>query len=55
MLTTSQLCARITDVSKATLYRHIDLLASEGVLEVAEERRVRGRWSADTAYARTWR
>ncbi|TYB67281.1 helix-turn-helix domain-containing protein [Nonomuraea sp. PA05] len=42
MLTTSQLCARIPDVSKATLYRHIDLLATEGVLEVAEERRVRG-------------
>lgn len=42
MLTTSQLCARIPDVSKATLYRHIELLALEGVLEVAEERRVRG-------------
>jgi DNA-binding transcriptional ArsR family regulator len=42
MLTTSQLCARIRDVSKATLYRHIDLLAAGGVLEVAGERRVRG-------------
>ncbi|WP_084774246.1 helix-turn-helix domain-containing protein [Nonomuraea candida] len=42
LLTTSQLAARIPDVSKATLYRHIDLLASEGVLEVADERRVRG-------------
>ncbi|MEV0617878.1 helix-turn-helix domain-containing protein [Nonomuraea sp. NPDC050404] len=42
LLTTSELCARIPDVSKATLYRHIDLLASEGVLEVADERRVRG-------------
>lgn len=42
LLTTSQLCARIPDVSKATLYRHIDLLATGGVLEVAEERRVRG-------------
>ncbi|MGN9783208.1 helix-turn-helix domain-containing protein [Nonomuraea sp. ZG12] len=41
-LTTSQLCARIRDVSKATLYRHIDLLATGGVLEVADERRVRG-------------
>jgi DNA-binding transcriptional ArsR family regulator len=41
-LTTSQLCARIRDVSKATLYRHIDLLATGGVLEVAGERRVRG-------------
>ncbi|MEU0480113.1 helix-turn-helix domain-containing protein [Streptosporangium sp. NPDC006013] len=41
-LTTSQLCARIPDVSKATMYRHIDLLASGGVLEVADEQRVRG-------------
>ncbi|MFB4301464.1 helix-turn-helix domain-containing protein [Actinomadura sp. NTSP31] len=42
LLTTSDLCARIPDVSKATVYRHIDLLVAGGVLEVAEERRVRG-------------
>ncbi|GII31891.1 helix-turn-helix domain-containing protein [Planotetraspora mira] len=42
MLTTSQLCARIPDVSKATVYRHVDLLAAGGILEVADERRVRG-------------
>ncbi|NRQ40565.1 helix-turn-helix domain-containing protein [Nonomuraea sp. NN258] len=42
LLTTSELCERIPDVSKATLYRHIDLLAGGGVLEVADERRVRG-------------
>ncbi|WP_336216258.1 helix-turn-helix domain-containing protein [Nonomuraea sp. LPB2021202275-12-8] len=42
MLTTSQLCARIPDVSKATVYRHVDLLAAEGILEVADEQRVRG-------------
>lgn len=41
-LTTSQLCARVPDVSKATVYRHVDLLAAGGILEVAEERRVRG-------------
>lgn len=41
-LTTSQLCERISDVSKATVYRHIDLLSVGGVFEVAEERRVRG-------------
>jgi DNA-binding transcriptional ArsR family regulator len=41
-LTTSQLCDRLPDVSKATVYRHIDLLCDGGVLEVAEERRVRG-------------
>ncbi|MFI7635020.1 helix-turn-helix domain-containing protein [Nonomuraea sp. NPDC049400] len=42
MLTTSELCARVPDVSKATVYRHIELLAGGGILEVAEERRVRG-------------
>lgn len=41
-LTTAQLCARLPDVSKATVYRHIELLAGGGILEVAEERRVRG-------------
>ncbi|MFI7611094.1 helix-turn-helix domain-containing protein [Nonomuraea terrae] len=41
-LTTSELCERLPGVSKATVYRHIDLLAAGGVLEVAEERRVRG-------------
>lgn len=41
-LTTAELCTRIPDVSKATLYRHIDVLVSAGVLEVADERRVRG-------------
>lgn len=41
-LTTAQLCARIPDASKAMVYRHVDLLAAHGVLEVAGERRVRG-------------
>ncbi|WP_327003100.1 helix-turn-helix domain-containing protein [Dactylosporangium sp. NBC_01737] len=41
-LTTSQLCDRLPDVSKATVYRHVDLLCDGGVLEVAGERRVRG-------------
>lgn len=40
--TTAQLCARIPDAHKATVYRHIDLLVGGGILEVAEERRVRG-------------
>ncbi|MFF2146451.1 helix-turn-helix domain-containing protein [Kitasatospora sp. NPDC058190] len=42
LLTTTQLCARIPDASKATVYRHIDLLVAGGILEVAEEQRVRG-------------
>ncbi|WP_410610512.1 helix-turn-helix domain-containing protein [Amycolatopsis sp. lyj-109] len=41
-LTTAQLGALLPDVSKAMLYRHVDLLAAGGVLEVAGERRVRG-------------
>ncbi|MEU8955061.1 helix-turn-helix domain-containing protein [Streptomyces sp. NPDC048518] len=42
LLTTTQLCARIPEASKATVYRHIDLLVGGGLLEVAEEHRVRG-------------
>ncbi|MGO1052869.1 helix-turn-helix domain-containing protein [Crossiella sp. CA198] len=41
-LTTAQLCARLPDTSKAMVYRHVDLLATAGILAVAEERRVRG-------------
>ncbi|MFD7156168.1 helix-turn-helix domain-containing protein [Kribbella sp. NPDC059898] len=41
-LTTGELGERVADVSKATLYRHVELLADGGILEVAEERRVRG-------------
>lgn len=40
--TTAQLCALLPDVSKAMVYRHVDLLATGGILEVADERRVRG-------------
>ncbi|MGW1050813.1 helix-turn-helix domain-containing protein [Streptomyces sp. NPDC002521] len=42
VLTTGQLCALIPDASKATVYRHVDLLAAGGILDVADERRVRG-------------
>jgi DNA-binding transcriptional ArsR family regulator len=42
LLTTTQLCSRIPEASKATVYRHIDLLVDGGILEVAEERKVRG-------------
>ncbi|MDP9868424.1 MULTISPECIES: helix-turn-helix domain-containing protein [Streptosporangium] len=40
--TTSELCARLSDVPKTTVYRHVGLLAEGGVLEVADEQRVRG-------------
>ncbi|MFF0307037.1 helix-turn-helix domain-containing protein [Streptosporangium sp. NPDC004379] len=42
ILTTAQLCDRMPDVSKATVYRHVGLLAEHGLLEVAGEQRVRG-------------
>ena len=42
VLTTGQLCEVLPDVSKAMVYRHVEALAAGGVLEVAEERRVRG-------------
>jgi DNA-binding transcriptional ArsR family regulator len=42
MRTTSELCDSLPDVSKATMYRHVALLVSGGLLEVAAERRIRG-------------
>jgi len=41
-LTTTDLCALLPDISKATVYRHVALLADAGVLTVAGEQRVRG-------------
>ncbi|ETK37685.1 helix-turn-helix domain-containing protein [Microbispora sp. ATCC PTA-5024] len=41
-LTTSQVCALLPDVSKATVYRHVALLAEAGLLQVDGEQRVRG-------------
>ncbi|TMR89685.1 helix-turn-helix domain-containing protein [Nonomuraea basaltis] len=40
--TTSDLCVRLPDVPKTTVYRHVGLLTEAGVLEVAGERRVHG-------------
>ena len=42
ILTTSDLCARLPDVPKTTLYRHVGLLAEAGLLEVEGEQRVHG-------------
>ncbi|MCG5435405.1 helix-turn-helix domain-containing protein [Micromonospora foliorum] len=41
-LTTTQLRDRLPDIPPATMYRHIAVLAEAGVLEVVDERRVRG-------------
>jgi DNA-binding transcriptional ArsR family regulator len=40
--TTAQLCARLPDVSQASVYRHVALLADAGVLRVVDEQHVRG-------------
>ena len=40
--TASELCARLSDVSKATIYRQVAVLADGGLVEVIGEGRVRG-------------
>ncbi|GAA0372975.1 helix-turn-helix domain-containing protein [Microbispora corallina] len=40
--TTSELCERLPDIPKTTLYRHVGLLVEGGVLEIVDEQRVRG-------------
>ncbi|WP_033262484.1 helix-turn-helix domain-containing protein [Amycolatopsis vancoresmycina] len=40
--TTSELCERLPDVSKATVYRHVGVLADGGILEIEGEQRVHG-------------
>lgn len=41
-LTTAQLCARLPEISQATLYRHVGMLVLGGILEVDGEQQVRG-------------
>jgi DNA-binding transcriptional ArsR family regulator len=41
-MTTTELGEELGDVSAATLYRHVSVLAAAGVLEVVAEQRVRG-------------
>jgi DNA-binding transcriptional ArsR family regulator len=41
-LTTSQLRDRLPEIPPATMYRHVAVLAEAGVLEVVDEKRVRG-------------
>ncbi|MGW5861690.1 helix-turn-helix domain-containing protein [Streptomyces sp. NPDC055239] len=41
-LTTAQLRERLPDVSPATMYRHVATLTQAGILEVVQERPVRG-------------
>jgi hypothetical protein len=41
-LTTGELCARLPDLPKATVYRQVDRLVRGGVFRVESERKVRG-------------
>ncbi len=41
-MTTGRLRERLPDIPPATMYRHIAVLVAAGVLEVVDERRVRG-------------
>lgn len=40
--TTAEICDRLSDVPKTSVYRHVALLLENGVLEVVAEKRVRG-------------
>jgi len=40
--TTSQLCARLPDISKATIYRQVAVLVDGGMVDLVGEERVRG-------------
>lgn len=51
-LTTTQVAAEIDDVPVASIYRHVGLLVSGGVLAVVSERRVRG--AVERTYALRW-
>jgi DNA-binding transcriptional ArsR family regulator len=51
--TTAQLRERLPDIPPATMYRHVAALASAGVLEVLDEKRVRG--TVERTYRVSWR
>jgi DNA-binding transcriptional ArsR family regulator len=50
--TTAQLLERLPDVAPATMYRHVATLAEAGLLEVLEEKRVRG--AVERTYRVRW-
>jgi DNA-binding transcriptional ArsR family regulator len=50
--TTGQLRERLPDVPPASMYRHVGALAEAGVLEVLDERRVRG--ATERTYQIRW-
>ena len=50
--TTAQLRERLPDIPPATMYRHVAALAAAGVLEVLDEKRVRG--AVERTYRVSW-
>ncbi|MEV7045219.1 helix-turn-helix domain-containing protein [Amycolatopsis sp. NPDC051061] len=50
--TTAQLRERLPDIPHATMYRHVAALAGAGVLEVLDEKRVRG--TIERTYRLSW-
>lgn len=50
--TTQQLRERLPDIPPATMYRHVAALAGAGVLEVLDEKRVRG--TVERTYRVSW-
>jgi len=50
--TTAQLRDRLPDIAPATMYRHVAALAAAGVLEVVDERQVRG--TVERTYRVCW-
>ncbi|MBP2324981.1 DNA-binding transcriptional ArsR family regulator [Kibdelosporangium banguiense] len=50
--TTTQLRERLPDIPPATMYRHVAALATAGVLEVLDEKRIRG--AVERTYRVRW-
>ncbi|WIX98669.1 helix-turn-helix domain-containing protein [Amycolatopsis mongoliensis] len=50
--TTTQLRERLPDIPHATMYRHVAALAAAGVLEVLDEKRIRG--TVERRYRLSW-
>jgi DNA-binding transcriptional ArsR family regulator len=50
--TTAQLRERLPDIPPATMYRHVGALAEAGVLEVLDEKRIRG--TVERTYRVSW-
>jgi len=41
-MTTTEICEKISDVPRTTMYRHINILLDNGILSVISEKKIRG-------------